>query len=77
MQQKPKNVGMRQKDSRCWRCARAIPHKAEDHPRCQCGAVLGPIRTIIFCAEHLSELSPEERKAHKNAHQNFHAMGSG
>ena len=49
----------------------------EDHPRCECGAVLGPIGTITFCAEHLSELSLEEREAHKNARQNFHSMGSG
>ena len=78
MQQKPnKNVGLMHRDCRCWRCARAIPHKAEDHPRCECGAMLGALGTIVFCDQHLKELTKEEREEHAKARKGFHALGSG
>ena len=37
----------------------------------------GPPAAVNFCAQHLGELTPEERDAHKEARRSFHALGSG
>lgn len=48
----------------CRRCARILPHLAENTPTCDCGAQLGRPGAISLCRRGLDALSEEELQEH-------------
>ena len=48
----------------CWRCARPIPHRAQEHPVCDCGAALGEPGTVTLCTDDLNRLDDASFNEH-------------
>ena len=60
---------------RCWRCARTIPHRAEGHPRCDCGQDLTVAGAVSLCGDDLGRLDCDEFAAHVAARQALELRG--